>query len=121
MLDTPHNRKDITITRGDGFTLWIGLARGWETVGAAPQNYQGRLVLRDRPDDAAPEVLAMISALEAGEDSRFPEMSHMLRFDATPAQTQVLPTYDLTCFCELRSLDGAYVRRLFDGKVTMAD
>lgn len=116
-----QNRRDICITRGDSFLLLVGLAKGWAEIAATPLLYQGRLVVRETQDDDAPVLLSMISAILPGEDPRFEDMDVILEFAALPTETNDLPPYDLACYCEVTSLDGNYVRRLFNGKVKIGD
>jgi hypothetical protein len=39
----------------------------------------------------------------------------------TPDQTASLPEWPVVCFCEIRLVDGTYVRRLFEGQVRKRD
>lgn len=113
--------RDICITRGDTYFLIIGLARNWEEVNASPALYEGRLVIREAQDDSLTPLLEVTADLEAGEDSRFPDMEYMVDLSLTPAQTQSLPTYNVVCFAEIRKKDLSYVKRLFNGRVTRSD
>lgn len=110
---------DLEIIRGDSYELWVGLAQGWTFVD--PAAHEGRLVLRDAQSDYAPETLALVSELLPGEDERFPDLTHLLHFTATPDDTQALPDWRMACFCEVRSKDLTYVKRLFDAAVEIRD
>lgn len=114
-------RHDLSIIRGDSFTLFVGLTAGWEDVGQNPALYQGRLVFRQMQDDSLPEILVITATPEPSDDHRFPELDFLLNLSMTPVQTESLPDYPVVCFCELRTLDGSHVRRLFEGNVRKRD
>lgn len=113
--------RDICITRGDTYPLILGFVSDWDDVNAAPTLYEGRLVFRDYQDDALTPLLEVTADLEAGEDSRFPDMEYVVDLSLTPAQTSSLPDYDVVCFAEIRAKDLSYVKRLFNGTVTRND
>lgn len=114
-------RHDLSIIRGDSFTLFVGLAHGWADVGEDPALYEGRLVFRERQDDSLPEILAIVTTPQPSDEWRFPQLNFLLDLSMTPAETTSLPDYPVVCFCELRTLDGQYVRRLFEGTVRKRD
>jgi hypothetical protein len=114
-------RHDLSIIRGDTFNLHVGLASGWENIAQDPSLYEGRLVFRERQDDSLPELLAITTTPEPIDEHRFPQLDFMLDLSMTPAETESLPTYPVVCFCEIRLLDGSYVRRLFEGRVRQRD
>jgi hypothetical protein len=114
-------RHDLSIIRGDSFSLFVGLAAGWENIAEDPALYEGRLVFRERQDDSLPEILAITTTPEPIDEYRFPQLDFMLDLSMTPAQTTSLPEYPMVCFCEIRTLDGLYVRRLFEGRVRRRD
>lgn len=114
-------QHDLKIIRGDTLDLVVGLAQGWTHVDSNPAAYQGRLVFRQEQNDAMPELLVITASPEPSTDENFPDLLHILDLSMTPAQTAALPTYPIVCFCELRMLDGSFVRRLFSGNVIVED
>lgn len=114
-------QHDLKIIRGDTLDLTIGLSEGWQAVEEDPAAYQGRLVFRQEQNDAMPEIMAITASPEPAEEEEFSDLKHILDLSMTPAQTASLPTYPFVCFCELRTLDGSFVRRLFSGNVDMED
>jgi hypothetical protein len=116
-------RHDISLVRGDTFTLFVGLSAGWEDISANPALWEGRLVFRLRQDDALPEIVAVTAVPEpvADPDPRFAGIDFLLNFSMTPVQTESLPAWPVVCFAEIRTLDGSQVRRLFEGNVRKRD
>lgn len=114
-------RHDLTIIRGDSKPLFVGLAGEWANVGDDPSLYEGRLVFRERQEDDLPEILVITATPEPNDDHRFAGLPFLLDLSMAPEETSSLPTWDVVCFCELRSLDGLFVRRLFEGRVRQRD
>jgi hypothetical protein len=114
-------RHDLSIIRGDSFSLFVGLAAGWEDIAGDPSLYEGRLVFRERQDDSLPELLVITATPEPIDEHRFPQLDFMLDLSMTPDQTSSLPSFPVVCFCEIRLVAGGYVRRLFEGRVRQRD
>ncbi len=114
-------RHDLRLVRGDSFSLFIGLASGWENIAQDPTLYEGRLVFRERQDDSLPELLVITTTPQPIDEHRFPQLDYLLDLSMTPDQTASLPEWPVVCFCEIRLVDGTYVRRLFEGQVRKRD
>ncbi len=114
-------RHDLSIIRGDSFSLFVGLASGWENIAENPSLYEGRLVFRERQDDSLPELLAITTTPQPIDEHRFPQLDFMLDLSMTPAQTSSLPTFPVVQYAEIRLVSGGYVRRLFEGRVRQRD
>ena len=114
-------RHDITVIRGDTRTLFVGLSGGWANIADDPSLYRGRLVFRERQDDNLPDILAVEAEPEPYSDPANQALRWMLNFTMTPAETEALPTYSIVHFCEIRTTDGAFVQRLFEGRVRQRD
>jgi hypothetical protein len=116
-----QNRNDVSVIRGTSFHLMVGLAEGWGDVALDPPAFEGRLVFRELQDDSFPEIKTLVVPPTPATDHRFPGLEFMLDFTMTPQETGSLPDFSMVCFCELRSVDGAQVRRLFEGSVMQRD
>lgn len=111
----------LDVTRGDTFELSVGLPAGWDTVRADPSSYEGRLVFRAAQDDALPDIVSVTSLLDETESDAYPGADLQIDFTLTPEQTQSLPAWTHSAFCEIRSRDGLFVVRLFDVRVAPVD
>jgi len=112
---------DIEIIRGDSFTSTVGLGSEYSDTIAAADDFLARLVIRERQDDTAPELLVMTSDILPNSDPAYPDVEGLLHFEASSLETQLLPPYDLVCFCEIVGYDGLYRRRLFQGRTSVGD
>lgn len=109
------------VIRGDNYALDIALSDGYEEVVENPDDYEARMVFRQDQRDALPDLLVLTSSSMTPDDPLPGQYPVEYYFRATTDQTEALPPYDIVHFVELRSLDGTYVRRLFQGKASMMD
>lgn len=115
---------DLCITRGDTFTLDVGLSDSWAEVVEDPDAYEAKLVFRDAQDDGLTPRLTLTVTPELADDAAahdYPQAAVMIRFAATPTQTSTLPPHDLVAYSEIRKPDGSYVQRLLEHRVHIGD
>lgn len=115
----------ICFIRGDSWEQDVGLTAGYEEVIEHPEDFEGRLVLREWQDDNAPVLLTLVTTPEVDDvpsPVAPPHKIAYLRFTATPVQTQELPDWcSVVGYVELRSLSGSQVTRLFNAQVSIKD
>jgi hypothetical protein len=112
---------ELRVIRGDSYTLSVGLDESFSETLGNKHLFVGRLVFREVQDDAAPALLTLKAPLVPAVDPAYKDVIALLHFEATARQTQSLPPCDLVCYCEIAGVEGAYVRRIFQGKVEIGD
>ena len=115
------NELDTCVIRGGNYALDVGLSAAFKEVIDDPANYLGVMTFRDQQSDLSPALLTLSVTPEINPDPLLDEAPANLRFRATPTQTQVLPSWDIVHYVEIRNLVGSQVGRLFEGDVSIGD
>jgi len=111
------SQYDFCLTKDVDFSKDVALTDSFAEALADPADYQGVMVFREWQDDAAPVYLTLFSDLNT-DDTDAPIL---LSFAATPAQTKVLPDWDVVAYCNLELKSGASKDRLFESKVEIGE
>ena len=114
---------DQYVKRGTTYEFTLKLLDEDE-VYADPDSFRCVMSFREQPDDNLTNILdiEVIPEQVPEEEWRDPDVSELIcEFVASPSETQSFPQQNVTAYCELKTVSGDVISRLFNSDLVEVD